>query len=82
VLKLQEMEFYLLNAVKLILYYTRDPCHKLLLAVEVVLGSSDNYANGTTAWMIYLSKIPKTKHKKHNSSNTKKQEKNKVFHCI
>jgi len=70
VLKLQEMEFCLLNTVRQILYYTRDPCHKQLLAVEVVLESSDNYANGTTAWRIYLSKIPKTKHEKYNSNNT------------
>lgn len=73
------MEFYLLNAVKPILYYTRDPCHKQLLVVEVVLGSSDNYANGTTAWTIYLSEIPKTKHKKQNSSKTIVSRKKKYF---
>jgi len=57
--KLQEMEFYLLNAATLILYCTRDPCHKRLLVAEVVLESNDNYANGITAWMIYLSKLQK-----------------------
>jgi hypothetical protein len=55
VLKLQGMEFYSLNAVKLILYCTKDPCHKLLLVVEEIPESIDNYANDIIALMIYPS---------------------------
>lgn len=54
---LPEMEFYSLNVVILILYYTRDPFHKQLLEVEVILESIDNYANGIAALMICLSEI-------------------------
>lgn len=54
-LKLQGMEFYSLNTAKLILYCTKDPCHKLLLVVEEILESIDNCANDIIALMIYLS---------------------------
>lgn len=54
-MKLQEMEFCSLNVVIQIPYCTIDPFHKLLLAIEVVLESNDNYANDTIVQMICLS---------------------------
>lgn len=54
---LPEMEFYSLNVVTLILYYIKDPFHKQLSVVEVILESIDNCANGITALMICLSEI-------------------------
>lgn len=59
---LLEMEFYLLNVVILIPYYTKDPSHKQLLVVGVILESNDNYANGITALMICLSESLIIKH--------------------